>query len=76
MNRTASVFVSFKRADLAAAAAETIVIAATASCLHGLSAGVPASDEQVNLATRLRAKADRLFKTAMTKWAKLPPVRE
>ena len=74
MNRTPSVFVSFKRADLAAAAAEHIVVAATASCLD--SAGIPASDEQVNLATRLRAKANRLFKTAMTKWAKLPPAHE
>ena len=74
MNRTPSVFVSFKRADLAAGAAENIVVAATASCLD--SAGISASDDQVNLATRLRAKADRLFKTAMTKWAKLPPARE
>lgn len=71
MSHTPAVFVSFKRADLAAAAAEHIVAAARIE-----NTGVSATQEQVDLATKLRAKADRLFETAMTEWAKLPPARK
>ena len=72
MNHTPAVFVSFKRADLAAAAAELIVANAAGIENNGASA----TSEQVDLATQLRAKADRLFKIAMAKWAKLPSVRK
>ncbi|MBC7468340.1 MAG: hypothetical protein H7322_03330 [Ramlibacter sp.] len=72
MNHTPAVFVSFKRADLAATAAELIV--ANAADLE--NTGGSATSEQVDMATRLRAKADRLFKTAMTEWAKLPSARK
>ena len=72
MNPVPAVFVSFKRADLAAAAAELIVAAATRID----ATGVAATREQIDLATRLRAKANRLFGTAMGKWAKLPAARK
>lgn len=69
MHHTLAVFVSSKRADLAGAAGQHIVAAAA----RIQNTDVTATQEQGDLATTLRAKANRLFETGIARWAKLPP---
>ncbi|MCY7318729.1 MAG: hypothetical protein LH617_08365 [Ramlibacter sp.] len=71
-SRPIALFKSFREADLAAAAAERVVVSATANAYR---AGVCATPEQILLAASLRETADKLFKLTMVEWGKLNDCR-
>ena len=70
--RPIALFKAFREADLAAAAAERVVVSATA---NAYLAGVMATPEQILLAASLRETADKIFELTMVEWGKLKECR-
>ena len=69
--RPLDLFQAFRKADLAAAAADTVVAAGRA---NPPGSGTWASPDDIKLAALLRAAADQLFKVTMREWARLDPL--
>ena len=63
-----ALFKAFREADLAAAAAERVVVSAGANLSESHTW---ASPEEIKLAAKLRATADQLFKVTMREWGRL-----